>query len=171
MRKVIVSYKKLVRHALHEYISGKKNEVDVKIPDYPAVLSHYLHNPEQGPVFGGNEFKVVCDQAIYNYYKSAENKPLKDISQMRLVFDDIPYPSPANPNFTFIDLFAGIGGIRIAFQNAGGKCLFSSEWDTHAQQTYFDNFGEYPFGDIKQFTDPKKVTDKELDKMIPDHGY
>ena len=50
--------------------------------------------------------------------------------------------------FTFIDLFAGIGGIRIAFENAGAKCLFSSEWDKNAQKTYYENFGEMPKGDI-----------------------
>lgn len=52
--------------------------------------------------------------------------------------------------FTFIDLFAGIGGMRIAFEKVGGKCVFSSEWDKFAQQTYFANFGEIPHGDITQ---------------------
>ncbi len=51
-------------------------------------------------------------------------------------------------NFTFIDLFAGIGGIRLPFQELGGKCLFSSEWDNFAQKTYRVNFGETPSGDI-----------------------
>jgi len=51
-------------------------------------------------------------------------------------------------NFTFIDLFAGIGGIRIGFEEAGGKCVFSSEWDKSAQKTYISNFGEIPYGDI-----------------------
>lgn len=50
--------------------------------------------------------------------------------------------------FTFIDLFAGIGGIRIPFQELGGKCVFTSEWDKFAQATYFANFGEVPDGDI-----------------------
>jgi DNA (cytosine-5)-methyltransferase 1 len=52
------------------------------------------------------------------------------------------------PKFTFIDLFAGIGGMRTAFQSLGGKCVFSSEWDPKAQETYLENFGEVPFGDI-----------------------
>lgn len=51
-------------------------------------------------------------------------------------------------SFTFIDLFAGIGGFRLALQNIGGKCLYSSEWDRKAQLTYLVNFGELPFGDI-----------------------
>ncbi len=52
--------------------------------------------------------------------------------------------------FTFIDLFAGIGGTRIAFEKNGGKCVFSSEWDPNAQKTYKANFGETPHGDIKK---------------------
>lgn len=50
--------------------------------------------------------------------------------------------------FSFIDLFAGLGGIRLGFEYAGGKCVFSSEWDKSAQQSYFANFGEIPHGDI-----------------------
>jgi DNA (cytosine-5)-methyltransferase 1 len=54
------------------------------------------------------------------------------------------------PDFKFIDLFAGIGGMRIAFQKAGGECVFTSEWDKYSQKTYEANFGEIPFGDITQ---------------------
>jgi DNA (cytosine-5)-methyltransferase 1 len=50
--------------------------------------------------------------------------------------------------FTFIDLFAGIGGMRLAFQKAGGKCVFSSEWDRFSCKTYEANFGDHPSGDI-----------------------
>lgn len=50
--------------------------------------------------------------------------------------------------FKFIDLFAGVGGIRLAFEKSGGACVFSSEIDTHAQLTYFTNHGTVPFGDI-----------------------
>lgn len=59
-----------------------------------------------------------------------------------------PFPPIAQPKFTFIDLFAGIGGFRIAMQRQGGLCVFSSEWDKYAQQTYQANYGELPFGDI-----------------------
>ena len=51
-------------------------------------------------------------------------------------------------NFRFIDLFAGIGGIRIPFEELGGECVFSSEWDKYSQITYEANFGEMPKGDI-----------------------
>lgn len=57
--------------------------------------------------------------------------------------------SPNKP-IKFIDLFAGIGGIRIAFEHAGAECIFSSEWNKFAQQTYEKNFGEMPVGDIRE---------------------
>ena len=50
--------------------------------------------------------------------------------------------------FRFIDLFAGVGGMRLGFESAGGKCVFTSEWDKYAQKTYEANFGEVPAGDI-----------------------
>lgn len=52
--------------------------------------------------------------------------------------------------YTFIDLFAGIGGIRMGFANAGANCIYSNEWDKYCQQTYYANFGEMPDGDITQ---------------------
>lgn len=61
--------------------------------------------------------------------------------------------------FKFIDLFAGVGGIRIPFEELGGKCVFSSEWDKFAQITYEANFGEIPHGDIT------KIKEEE----IPSH--
>jgi len=61
--------------------------------------------------------------------------------------------------FTFIDLFAGIGGMRIAFEKAGGSCVFSSEWDKFAQETYSKNFKDKPHGDITQIKS----------RLVPDH--
>lgn len=52
------------------------------------------------------------------------------------------------PLFRMIDLFAGIGGIRIGMESVGGECVFTSEWDKYAQKTYQANFGEIPYGDI-----------------------
>lgn len=72
-------------------------------------------------------------------------------SAQQTFFPDLlesPFPPPHEVRFTFIDLFAGIGGFRLAMQRCGGKCVFSSEWDEAAQKTYFANYGEYPFGDI-----------------------
>lgn len=64
-------------------------------------------------------------------------------------------------SFKFIDLFAGIGGIRIGFESVGGECVFSSEWDVHAQKTYEANFGEKPHGDITKI-DPKLIPDHDV---------
>ena len=64
-----------------------------------------------------------------------------------------------NRQFTFIDLFAGIGGTRIAFDKAGGKCVFTSEWDKYCQFTYLVNFNEKPHGDIRAIDE----------KSLPDH--
>lgn len=78
------------------------------------------------------------------------------------IFDayDVPFPPIENPKFKFIDLFAGIGGFRLALQNLGGKCVFTSEWDKEAKKTYIANFGEMPFGDI---------TKKKTKQYIPNN--
>ncbi|WP_324780830.1 DNA (cytosine-5-)-methyltransferase [Thiobacillus sedimenti] len=62
------------------------------------------------------------------------------------------FPFPDNASFTFIDLFAGIGGIRMAFEDLGGHCVFTSEWDGYAQKTYAENYpgGHQINGDITQ---------------------
>lgn len=69
------------------------------------------------------------------------------------------YSGGNNSSYTFIDLFAGIGGIRLPFQEQGGECVFTSEWDKFSQKTYAANFGELPSGDIT------KIAASE----IPDH--
>ena len=63
--------------------------------------------------------------------------------------------------FTFIDLFAGIGGMRIAFEKAGGHCVYSNEWNKYSQQTYFANFGEQPDGDITK-VDADSIPDHDI---------
>lgn len=63
--------------------------------------------------------------------------------------------------FTFIDLFAGIGGMRIAFENAGGQCVYSSEWNKYSQKTYYANFEEQPEGDITQI-DALSIPDHDI---------
>lgn len=73
-----------------------------------------------------------------------------------IVFDDVALKPCRNPDFRFIDLFAGIGGMRIGFQQAGGACVFSSEFNSPAQNTYKDNYGEMPFGDITVI-DPSEI--------------
>jgi DNA (cytosine-5)-methyltransferase 1 len=79
--------------------------------------------------------------------------------QYQIIFDKVPFSTPTKTHFKFIDLFAGIGGFRIALQNLGGECVFTSEIDKYAQKTYQDNFGDMPHGDIT------KINEKD----IPNH--
>ena len=67
----------------------------------------------------------------------------------------------ARGTFTFIDLFAGIGGFRIALEKLGGRCRFSCEWDRYSRKTYEAWFGDVPFGDIREL-DPRDVPDHEI---------
>lgn len=124
-----------------------------------ALLSHYLHNNsyveskknKQEIMFAIREFlerkKSNKDEGITDEYiaKIAEN-PIE--YNLFSDFFNVPFPDPEEPKFTFIDLFAGMGGFRLAMQAQGGKCVFSSEWNKYAQKTYLANFGEMPFGDI-----------------------
>ena len=68
---------------------------------------------------------------------------------------------PDTAAFTFVDLFAGIGGMRIAYEKAGGHCVYSNEWNKYSQQTYFANFGEQPDGDITK-VDAKTIPDHDI---------
>lgn len=94
-------------------------------------------------------------------WESGEHIPtvsrLDEIKKMKI---KAPFKSNLkNSKFKFIDLFAGVGGIRLPFQELGGECVFSSEWDKFSQRTYAVNFGHLPQGDITKIS--------ALD--IPDH--
>lgn len=79
-----------------------------------------------------------------------------------MAFPTVPkYTNPDEVKFTQIDLFAGIGGIRLGFQKVGGKTVFSSEWDKFAQKTYRINYGEMPAGDITKI-DPSSIPDHDI---------
>ncbi len=124
-----------------------------------AVLSHYLHN---NGCIQSEENKKEIIYAIREFLerkKGNKDEEITDEFVARVAenpieynlfsdFFNIPFPDPAEPRFTFIDLFAGMGGFRLAMQAHGGKCVFSSEWNKYAQKTYLANFGEMPFGDI-----------------------
>ena len=120
-----------------------------------------------------NDGRSVLDRMALATHTDRSGVPVRadvfredsDTGYLPIPFEfDVPFPPPKKPKFTFIDLFAGIGGFRIAMQNCGGKCVFSSEWDEDAQKTYFANFGEVPFGDItKEFT--KKQIPENFDVL------
>ena len=129
-----------------------------------AVLTHFLHNNKNGVSSYYKEDAVVFAKEILNQKYPSEkitNKVAEDALQYGLFeTHNVPFPPIKNPKFKFIDLFAGIGGFRIAMQNLGGKCIFTSEWDKDAKRTYKANFGELPFGDI---------TKEETKSYIPDN--
>ena len=138
-----------------------------------AVLSHYLHNHQRKI---SKEEQVEIIDAIRDFLSRKAFRQKIDISEMSdeevlsatedptqyslfSEFFNVPFPAPQNPKFTFIDLFAGIGGFRIAMQNLGGKCVYSSEFDAKAQETYFANYGEMPFGDITKESTKNYIPD------------
>ena len=97
---------------------------------------------------------IRVDDELYNELNSYSEK--NELSMQDCVREAVAYymsdvkkkNTGKEKKFTFIDLFAGIGGMRIAFDRAGGQCVYSSEWNKYSQQTYFANFGEQPEGDI-----------------------
>jgi DNA (cytosine-5)-methyltransferase 1 len=116
-----------------------------------AVLTHYLHNYHNGVKKHFEDEANDYLNQIIEYKNQEENLNIaSDLALQQLLFEveDVPFPTPKNYTFKFIDLFAGIGGFRMALQNLGGKCVFTSEWDKNSQKTYKANFGEVPFGDI-----------------------
>jgi DNA (cytosine-5)-methyltransferase 1 len=129
--------------------------------DVEAVIDQWLH-------------AIATDSQFYCNPEISKPEQLKEsvISQLQKnglyttrgeffneVFGALKLKPDFDGKFRFIDLFAGIGGVRLGFQQNGGVCVFSSEFDKHAQQTYKNNHGEVPFGDIT------KIPANE----IPDH--
>ncbi|GAC1427705.1 MAG: DNA (cytosine-5-)-methyltransferase [Flavisolibacter sp.] len=140
--------------ATYSSIKTKLNiNIDKHLNDGFAHLTHYWQNHKNGvsQYFKANA-KEDLQEEILSIVEESEQLyiPLKF---------DVPFPPISKPKFKFIDLFAGIGGIRLAYQNLGGKCVFTSEWNNFAKKTYEANFGEMPFGDITQISE----------KAIPDH--
>lgn len=124
-----------------------------------AVLTHYVVT--KNPIYKKKAYDIV--QSSPEVFE--EPKQLYQAVQKSLFnVTDIPFPGPkkGTEKFTFIDLFAGIGGFRLALQNLGGLCVYSSEYDKYAQKTYFANFGETPFGDITK-EETKSFIPKKFD--------
>lgn len=88
-------------------------------------------------------------EQVLAYWAECLCEPIDTLcTELQADIQSKPFQSQADTKFTFIDLFAGIGGFRTAMQNLGGRCIFSSEWDENAQKTYYENYGDVPFGDI-----------------------
>lgn len=126
--------------------------------DQAAIVSHYLQlkNRPEGVLYKKNAEQILnewsswMDENMTDAVAHGDMVSEPPVFQLNLFHDllNAPFHDSASPKFTFVDLFAGIGGIRIPFTELGGKCVFSSEWDKAAQISYSYNFGEVPFGDI-----------------------
>lgn len=126
--------------------------------DQAAIVSHYLQlkNRPEGVLYKKNAEQILnewsswMDEDMTDAVADGDMVSEPPVFQLNLFHDlqNAPFHDSASPKFTFVDLFAGIGGIRIPFTELGGKCVFSSEWNKAAQISYSYNFGEVPFGDI-----------------------
>jgi DNA (cytosine-5)-methyltransferase 1 len=144
---------------------GKRFQIRLIEPqdDKKAILTHYLHNIDNGVSMHFKKDALKILKEYVEYKKQNENFSLAtDNALQQLLFEakNVPFSSPENYNFKFIDLFAGIGGFRLALQNIGGKCVFTSEWNIEAKKTYRENFGEVPFGDITKEYNKNYIPEK-----------
>ena len=139
----------------------------ISFSDQAAIVSHYLKlkGKEEGRVYEakGQELAENWLRWTLGLAEPAEgiaSEPLDAFTQNLFKdFNSAPFQPKDNPDFKFIDLFAGIGGFRIAMQDCGGECVYSSEWDENAKQTYYHNFGEVPFGDITKESNKRLIPD------------
>lgn len=129
--------------------------------DVQAVIDQWIHALATGSSF-------FCNPDLTSPSKLHQTITNKLLNQglyidreafFAQVFSKLELKPDKHKKFTFIDLFAGIGGIRLGFQEHGGACVFSSEYDKGAQKTYKENHGEHPFGDITKIPE----------SSIPDH--
>jgi len=142
-----------------EKINGKMYNLKLYEPytEKSAAFTHYLQTfkrPE-AKYFQKTALRYLKEYLVINNSGQIITNKIAETALQQIIFNfkkDVPFPPPVNPKFTFIDLFAGIGGFRIALQKLKGKCVYSSEWDKNAKITYNANFGEIPFGDITSKT-------------------
>ena len=145
-----------------EEFDGKNYQIKLDESEDKAVITHYLHNVNNGV---SKHYKKDAIKVLKNFveYKQNENVTIAQentLQQLLLEVENVPFPTPENYSFKFIDLFAGIGGFRLALQNIGGKCVYTSEWENAAKKTYRENFGEIPFGDITKKSTKNYIPEK-----------
>jgi DNA (cytosine-5)-methyltransferase 1 len=155
-------------------------EVHTTFPNFireelPAIITHWLQSPKDPPILVDSSYGAKWVSILRHHCQLREHNPAsgpvrktKHDKPVYVDFSDLPFPPQFKPKFTFIDLFAGIGGFRIGLEGLGGKCVFTSEWDRHAKETYYNNYGEVPFGDITNFTKTGENSDLTPER-IPEH--
>jgi DNA (cytosine-5)-methyltransferase 1 len=145
-----------------EEFDGKNYQVRVVEPEASAILTHYLHNVDNGvsEYYEDNALKVLENLVQYKQDDNISIVQEEALQQLLFEVNNVPFQTPEDYTFKFIDLFAGIGGFRLALQNVGGKCVYTSEWDKSAKKTYRANFGEVPFGDITKETTKNYIPEK-----------
>jgi len=131
-----------------------------------AVVHQWVHaTAYDNDIFASS--KGADKNEVLTWLKKA--KYYRSVKQFKKELRDCINLNPAEkPEFSFIDLFAGIGGMRQGFESAGGSCVFSSEFDKHAQDSYYENYGEYPFGDITKIANEQPGDANWID-AIPKH--
>jgi len=123
--------------------------------ELPAIVSHWLQSPGEAPILLSKREAAEWVKILQKQFGMVTRK-----SPPKIDFTEVPFPPPSKAKFTFIDLFSGIGGFRVALQKIGGKCVFSSDWDKNSKTTYYENYGEVPFGDIRRLSSEKLCTGK-----------
>ncbi len=117
---------------ISEEISKKRQDLGITVKEFSDALGLDV-----------NGYSLIKE------WESGVSEPDEETAKKIKQFaEKIPFKTNNSPLFRVIDLFAGIGGIRIPFQELGGECVFSSEWDKFSQKTYKANFGETPAGDL-----------------------
>ena len=143
------------------------------VEDVLAIFTHKVRELSSTKKVKGSPLDLASSVEAYilsAYKKIVPSKDTFVAKESALELDlfrdlmEVPFPAPKKPKFTFIDLFAGMGGFRLAMQAQGGTCVFSSEWNPFSQKTYFANFGEMPFGDITKET-TKSFIPKHFDVL------
>lgn len=119
-----------------------KSDIE-EVKNIIALQTHYIYNISNNT---GEFYKKKFLDVYRSLCRDEDSNLIAENLSNHI--NSVPFPKPLEAKFEFIDLFAGIGGFRIAMQNLGGHCVFSSEWDREAKKTYYANFGEVPFDDI-----------------------